>query len=103
MGIVIKSGASKKTLHERNMNREHSTEGKKREIESQKLQASVQGELSDLVRESPDGIVPDEKIHKMLENRRRESEQVSPKGFGTTNPKIVECWGIRDGKYQRLN
>ncbi len=99
--MLIRSKRSAKSQREANLNRAHSTEGKKREQENVNLQASVQGGLSDLVRQSPDGILEDEQIENYFTGLQEQSP--TPKKVTTRNPKIVKSYVLRGGKLCQIN
>lgn len=101
--MLIRSKRSKKSQHESNLNRQHSTEGKKRARESEKLQATVQGGLSDLVRQSPNGILDDEQTENYFDGLREQSEMATSKQISTRNPKFVKTFAIRGGKFCQIN
>ena len=83
------------------MNRATSTEGKARERENENLQASVQGGLSDMVRQSPNGILDDEQVDNYIAGLYKES--ATSKKVTTLNPKIVKRYAIRGGKLCQIN
>lgn len=98
--MLIRSGKSKKTQQEDNLNRDRSTEGKQRRKEAQELQASVQGSLSDMVRQSESGILDDEQVENWLTDIREQSPTPPP---SYRNPKIVKTYVLRGGKLCQIN
>ncbi len=101
MPVLIQSQRSKKSQQELNLNREHSTEGKQRTKESGNLQASVQSSLSDMVRESPNGILDDAQVENWLTGLQEKSP--TSKKVTTLNPKIVKRYVMRGGKLCQVN
>lgn len=99
--MLIRSKRSKKSQQEHNLNRAYSKEGQQRNKEAGDLQASVQGGLSDMVRQSPDGILDDEQV----ENYFTDLQEQSPtsKKVTTLNPKIVKRYVLRNGKLCQVN
>lgn len=100
MPVLIQSKRSKKSQKELNLNREHSTEGKQRQTESENLQASVQGGLSDMVRQSPNGILEDEQVDNWLEGMDEQQPRAAPT---YRSPKIWKRHVMRNGKLCQVN
>lgn len=103
MPVLVQSKRSKKSQKEHNLNRAASTEGKQRRKEATDLQASVQGGLSDMVRQSKDGILEDEQVENYFTGLQEESESATPKRVTTLNPKIVKRYALRNGKLCQIN
>lgn len=101
--MLIRSKQSKKSQKENNLNRARSREGQQRKHEAASLQASVQGGLSDMVRQSPDGILDDAQVDTYFESLQEQSDAATPKSFGTLNPKIVKRYVMRNGKLCQIN
>lgn len=101
--MLIKNKKSEKTRREDNLNRQHSTEGKVRASQAEDLQASVQGGLSDLVRQSPNGVIDDEQAAAYFQGLTEQSEQATGKKVTTLNPKIVQRYVLRKGKLVQIN
>ena len=101
--MLIRSKKSKKSQKEHNLNRARSAEGQQRKQEAASLQASVQGGLSDMVRESPDGVLDDAQVDTYFEGLQEQSDAATPKSFGTLNPKIVKRYVMRNGKLCQIN
>ena len=99
--MLIRQKRSKKSQQEWNLNRENSTEGKKRKAESENLQASIQGGLSDLVRQSPNRVPDDEQVDTYFANLQEQAPE--PKAVTTLNPKIVKRYVMRGGKLCQIN
>ena len=100
MPVRIQSKRSKKSQQELNLNREHSTEGKKRQTESENLQASVQSGLSDMVRQSPNGILDDEQVENWLGDLTEQQPTSAPT---YRSPKIWKRHVMRNGKLCQVN
>ena len=100
MPVLIQSKRSKKSQKELNLNREHSTEGKQRQKEAENLQASVQGGLSDMVRESPNGILDDAQVDNWLEGMDEQQPTSAPT---YRSPKIWKRHVMRNGKLCQVN
>ena len=101
--MLIRSKKSKKTQNEDKLNRALSPAGQQRKQEAQSLQASVQGGLSDMVRQSPNGVLDDAQVDNFFEGLQEQSDAATPKGFGTVNPKIVKRYVMRNGKLCQIN
>ena len=101
--MLIRQKRSKKSEREHQLNRQSSTEGKARAQQGESLQADVQGGLSDLVRQSPNGILDDEQVENYFEGLSQESEAATPKQVTTLNPKIVKRYVLRGGKLCQIN
>ena len=71
--MLIRSKRSKKS-QQANWEREHSTEGKHRAKDAENLQATVQGELSYMVRKSPNGILDDEQVGSWLQMQKKRNK-----------------------------
>lgn len=99
--MLIRSKRSKKSQQEQNRNRAASAEGQKRKKEAANLQADVQGSLSDMVRQSPNGILDDAQVDDWL-NGLTEQAPTSKK-VTTLNPKIVKRYVMRGGKLCQIN
>ena len=101
--MLIKNKKSDKTRREDNLNREHSTAGRVRAGEAESLQESVQGGLSDLARQSPNGVIDDEQAANYFNGLTEESEMATPTQTTTLNPKIVKRHVLRGGKLVQIN
>lgn len=101
--MLIRSKQSKKSQQENNLNRARSKEGQQRRKEAGELQASVQGGLSDMVRESPNGILDDEQVDTFFEGLQEQSDAATSKKVTTLNPKIVKRYVLRSGKLCQIN
>lgn len=99
--MLIRSKRSKKSQQEHNLNREHSTEGQQRRRDAESVQASVQGGLSDMVRQSPDGILDDAQVDNYFQSLHEQSP--TSKKVTTLNPKIVKRYVLRNGKLCQIN
>ena len=99
--MLIRNKHSKKTLQEQNLNKKHSTEGKIMNQQATELQASVQGSLSDMVRQSPNGILDDAQVEEWIGNIQKQSPE--SKAVTTLNPKIVKRYVMRGGKLCQIN
>ena len=99
--MLIRSKQSKKSQAEHNLNRGASKEGQNRKKEAVDLQASVQGSLSDMVRQSPNGILDDVQVDDWLTGLQEQSP--TSKKVTTLNPKIVKRYALRNGKLCQIN
>ena len=101
--MLIRSKRSKKSQDEQNRNRNASTEGQEREKHATDLQASVQGGLSEMVRQSPDGTLEEAQVENWLTGLEEQSDAATSKAPTTLNPKIVKRFVMRGGKLTQIN
>lgn len=99
--MLIRSKRSKKSQQEHNRNRAASKEGQQRKKAAANLQADVQGSLSDMVRQSPNGILDDAQVDSWLEGLQKQSP--TSRHVTTLNPKIVKRYALRNGKLCQIN
>lgn len=98
--MLVRSKESKKSQQENNLNRAHSKEGQQRSAAAEDLQASVQGSLSDMVRQSPSGTLEDAQVADWLTGIRNQSPTPPP---SYRNPKIFKRFVLRGGKLCQIN